>query len=91
MNTVTETLYAPLTIATAPEASRPMLEKVQKSLRFIPNLMAIFANNPAVLEGYLALAPCSIRARSQQEKGRSFCWLRASRTIAITARLRTRK
>ena len=55
MSTITETLFAPLTIATAPEASRPMLEKVKKSLGFIPNLMAIFANNPAVLEGYLAL------------------------------------
>jgi uncharacterized peroxidase-related enzyme len=55
MSTATDTLFAPLTIATAPEASRPMLEKVQKSLGFIPNLMAIFANNPTVLEGYLAL------------------------------------
>jgi uncharacterized peroxidase-related enzyme len=44
-----------LTIATAPEASRPALEKIQKSLGFIPNLMATFANNPTVLEGYLAL------------------------------------
>jgi uncharacterized peroxidase-related enzyme len=51
----TDTLFAPLTVATAPEASRPMLEKVQKSLGFIPNLMAIFANDAAVLEGYLAL------------------------------------
>jgi len=32
-----------------------MLEKVQKSLGFIPNLIAIFANNPTALEGYLAL------------------------------------
>ena len=55
MSTITETLFAPLTIATAPEASRPMLEKVQKSLGFIPNLMATFANSPTVLEGYLAL------------------------------------
>ena len=53
--TTTEALFAPLTIATAPEASRPALEKVQKSLGFIPNLMAILANNPTVLEGYLAL------------------------------------
>jgi alkylhydroperoxidase family enzyme len=44
-----------LTIATAPEASRPALENIQKSLGFIPNLMAVFANNPAVLQGYLAL------------------------------------
>ena len=55
MSTISETLFAPLTIATAPEASRPMLEKVKKSLGFIPNLMAVFANNPTVLDGYLAL------------------------------------
>jgi len=55
VSVTTEALFAPLTIATAPEASRPALEKVQKSLGFIPNLMAIFANNPTVLEGYLAL------------------------------------
>ena len=55
MSTTTDTLFAPLTIATAPEASRPALEKIQKSLGYIPNLMAIFANNPAVLQGYLAL------------------------------------
>jgi uncharacterized peroxidase-related enzyme len=55
MSTSTDTLFAPLTIATAPEASRPALETIQKSLGFIPNLMAILANNPAVLQGYLAL------------------------------------
>jgi uncharacterized peroxidase-related enzyme len=53
--TATETLYAPLTIAHAPETSRPVLESIQKSFGFIPNLMAVFANNPAVLQGYLAL------------------------------------
>jgi uncharacterized peroxidase-related enzyme len=55
LSTTTETLFAPLTIRTAPEASRPALENIQKSLGFIPNMMAIFANNPAVLRGYLAL------------------------------------
>src|ERR1700756_4148628 len=55
ISTTTDTLFAPLTVATAPEASRPMLERVQKSLGFLPNLMAIFANNATVLEGYLAL------------------------------------
>ena len=44
-----------MTIATAPEASKPLLENIQKSLAFIPNLMATFANNPIVLQGYLAL------------------------------------
>jgi AhpD family alkylhydroperoxidase len=56
MSTTADTLFAPLTTATAPAASRPMPEKVQESLGFIPNLMATFANNPTVLEGYLALA-----------------------------------
>ena len=55
MSTTTETLFSPLTIASAPEASKPVLETIQKSLGFIPNLMAIFANNPTVLQGYLAL------------------------------------
>lgn len=55
MAATTETLYSPLTIATAPDASKPVLEKIQSSLGFVPNLMAIFANNPAVLQGYLAL------------------------------------
>src|ERR1700756_2712583 len=55
MSTTTDGLFAPLTIATAPEASRPALERIQRSLGFIPNLMAVFANNPTVLEGYLAL------------------------------------
>jgi uncharacterized peroxidase-related enzyme len=55
MSTTTYTLFTPLTIATAPEASRPILEKIQKSLGFIPNLMATFANNPTVLQGYLGL------------------------------------
>lgn len=53
--TIIDSLFKPLTIETAPETSRPALEKIQKSLGFIPNLMATFANNPIVLEGYLAL------------------------------------
>ena len=55
MSTATYTLFEPLTIVTAPEASKPILENIQKSFGFIPNLMAIFANNPTVLKGYLAL------------------------------------
>ena len=55
MTTATEPLFQPLTIATAPEASKPVLENIQKSFGFIPNLMATFANSPAVLKGYLAI------------------------------------
>jgi uncharacterized peroxidase-related enzyme len=54
MNTQT-TLFTPVGVETAPEKSRPLLEKVQKSYKFIPNLYANFANSPVLLEGYLAL------------------------------------
>lgn len=55
MTIANETLFQPLTIATAPEASKPVLENIQKAFGFIPNLMATFANSPAVLQGYLAM------------------------------------
>jgi uncharacterized peroxidase-related enzyme len=57
MNTTTATAIAlsPLTTATAPEASRPVLEGIQKAFGFVPNLMATFAHSPALLKGYLAL------------------------------------
>jgi uncharacterized peroxidase-related enzyme len=55
MTITAQTLYAPLSIETAPDTSKPLLEKIQKANGFVPNLMAIFANNPTVLEGYLAL------------------------------------
>ncbi|HEY4308795.1 MAG TPA: carboxymuconolactone decarboxylase family protein [Pirellulales bacterium] len=56
MTPATESLQLqPLTLQTAPEASKPVLEDIQKRFGFIPNLMATFANSPAVLKGYLAL------------------------------------
>lgn len=55
MSTGIDVLFTPLTAATAPEASRPVLEGIQKTFGFVPNLMGIFANNPTVLQGYLAL------------------------------------
>jgi uncharacterized peroxidase-related enzyme len=48
-------LFNPLTIDTAPEDSKPVLRKIRKSFGFVPNLMATFANSPAVIKGYLAL------------------------------------
>lgn len=42
--------------ADAPEASKPLLDAVKKKFGMIPNLVRVFANSPAVLEGYLALA-----------------------------------
>ena len=48
-------LLVPQTIASAPAGSRATLENIQKGFGFIPNLMATFANSPAVLNGYMGL------------------------------------
>lgn len=48
-------LFVPQTVESAPEKSKPILQNVNKAFGFIPNLMATFANNPSVLDGYLAL------------------------------------
>jgi uncharacterized peroxidase-related enzyme len=45
----------PATIATAPEASQPLLEAANKQLGVVPNLFRLVANSPAALEGYLGL------------------------------------
>jgi uncharacterized peroxidase-related enzyme len=45
----------PLTIETAPEGSKETLTNIQKGFGFIPNLMATFANSPAVLNGYMGM------------------------------------
>lgn len=49
------TLFAPVGVETASEKSRPLLEKVQKTFKFIPNLFGVLANSPVLLEGYLGL------------------------------------
>ena len=73
------------TIESAPEASRPLLEGAQASFGFIPNLLATFANSPAVLEGYLgvsgAFGKSSLSATEQEvvtisasiENGCTYC------------------
>ncbi len=45
----------PQTIETAPQASKQTLTAIQKGFGFVPNLMATFANSPAVLNGYTAM------------------------------------
>jgi len=55
MTTETGPLFTPLTFEAAPEASKPILEQIKRTNGFIPNLMAIFAHNPTVLKGYIAL------------------------------------
>jgi uncharacterized peroxidase-related enzyme len=48
-------LFNSLDLETAPEKSRPFLEKIKKAFKFIPHLFGTFANSPALLEGYLGL------------------------------------
>ena len=48
-------LFPPVGVESAPEKSRPFLEKIQNSFKFIPNLFGVFANSPVSLEGYLGL------------------------------------
>ncbi|MBC7521760.1 MAG: carboxymuconolactone decarboxylase family protein [Sandarakinorhabdus sp.] len=45
----------PASIDAAPEASRPLLEAVNKQIGSVPNMFRLIANSPAALEGYLGL------------------------------------
>ncbi len=45
-----------LTLDQAPAGSRPLLESVQRSLGFLPNVFKTLAHAPAALNGYLALS-----------------------------------
>uniref|UniRef100_UPI002605493D carboxymuconolactone decarboxylase family protein n=1 Tax=Breoghania sp. TaxID=2065378 RepID=UPI002605493D len=45
----------PATVDDAPEASRPLLQQVQKQLGSVPNLFRLAALSPAALEGYLGI------------------------------------
>lgn len=49
------TRFQQYTPQNAPPASRPILEQVEKTFGFIPNLMATLAESPQALEGYLTL------------------------------------
>ncbi|HVJ52354.1 MAG TPA: peroxidase-related enzyme [Aliidongia sp.] len=42
-------------IETAPAASQPYLQAVKSQLGVVPNMFRLFANSPAVLEGFLGL------------------------------------
>lgn len=49
-------IHVPATIDSAPEASRPLLQQVNKQLGTTPNLFRLAALSPAALEGYLGLS-----------------------------------
>jgi uncharacterized peroxidase-related enzyme len=60
----------PATIADAPEASRPLLQAVEKQLGSVPNMFRAIAISPQALEGYLgmsgALAKGSLPAATRE-------------------------
>ncbi len=43
------------TADTAPESAKPLLDSAQAAFGFIPNLQRVFAESPALLEGYMTL------------------------------------
>jgi len=51
----TTTTYPVHTLDTAPAASRPLLERLTKSVGMVPNLAAAMAESPVLLEGFLAV------------------------------------
>jgi uncharacterized peroxidase-related enzyme len=55
MSTASAELFPILEAERVPANSRPFLDQVKKSFGFVPNLFAVFANSPVLLEGYLAL------------------------------------
>lgn len=66
-----------LSPASVPEGSRETLSKIQKSYGFVPNMMATFANSPAVLNGYAALE-AEFQRTSFQPAERTVIFLAAS-------------
>ena len=55
MSTASAELLPILEPGRVPAKSRSLLDQVKKSFGFVPNLFAVFANSPVLLEGYLAL------------------------------------
>lgn len=49
------TTYAPHSIESAPDASKPILKAAKAKLGFLPNLMATMAESPVMVESYLTL------------------------------------
>jgi uncharacterized peroxidase-related enzyme len=47
--------YTIHSVASAPDASRHTLASAQRSLGFVPNLLAVMAEAPALLQAYVAL------------------------------------
>ncbi len=64
------TRFTAHTTQSAPAASRPLLEGIQRAFGFVPNLFGVFAESPAALGGALAIfeafSKSSLSATEQQ-------------------------
>ncbi len=49
------TTYPVLTLATAPEASRPVLENLNQAFGLIPNIAGTMAHSPTLIGGFIGL------------------------------------
>lgn len=47
--------FAPHTLETAPEASKPIMQAAKSKMGFVPNLMATMAEAPVMIESYLTM------------------------------------
>lgn len=65
------------TVETAPEGSRPLLEKSLKAWRMIPNLHAVMAESPQSLQAYQELHHLFTQTSLTAEE-RSVVWLAVS-------------
>ncbi len=48
--------YTVHTVETATESAKPTLTEAKKAYGFLPNLLAVMAESPALVKGYIALA-----------------------------------
>lgn len=70
--------YSVHTIESAPEGAKGLLETAQKSFGFVPNLLGVMAEAPAVLKGYRTLSAI-FRETSFTETERQVVMLTVSR------------
>lgn len=60
--------------ASAPEASKPLLERSQREYGMVPNLHAVMAESPAVLEAYQKLNELFMRSTSLSPEQQTVVW-----------------
>lgn len=62
------------TVASAPEKSQPLLEKSQREYGMVPNLHAVMAESPAVLEAYQKLNDLFMKDTDLTPEERTVIW-----------------